>query len=553
MGEERIDRPLPIGVDDFRELREGGYYYVDKSELISDILRERSRVYLFTRPRRFGKSLNLSMIDSFFNSDYKGNTWFEGLRVLEDDGCLAHMNSYPVIRISMKDLTTSSFDVFLDDLKETVAMIYGRFQYLKGYADLNEELRSGYLSGSVRDFNRSQLSRSIAALCEMLEQYHGVRPIVLIDEYDNAINNAFGKDSYGSIMEFLRNFYSSILKGSPCITFAVVTGVLQISKESIFSGLNNLKINNIFTEKSDERYGFTSDEVKDLCSYYGHSEKYSEAREWYDGYRFGNAEIFNPWSILNYVGDGFKSGEHWAGTSGNEIIDTLLDNADDTLFKEMQALAEKRPVVSRLCPSVTMYDLKNDVRSNIYSIMAVSGYLKAIPMDEGYGLTIPNREMYAVFERMFTKRLHYRACSVYDDFFNGMERADIALMEKGLDSILQDNIPFILLTAEKDYQFIIAVSAMCRGGRYSVKMEEEAGNGRADIVLTPNVPDVPTIVFELKRSRTKNPETLKKYADAAIGQIKDRGYFNRIRGRILLYGICFYRKVSAISFEELYR
>ena len=285
-GEGRL-LAIPGGVDDFRKIREGGYYFVDKSELVSDIVNDRSKVFLFTRPRRFGKSLNLSMIDAFFNLEYKGNKWFDGLKVNSHPEVEEHRNAYPVIILNMKDLFVSRRDMFLPMFKGMLSRTFRPFEYLKTSDKVSESLRDLYLGKDPVYFEDARALDPIPALCQMLEQHHGVKPIVLIDEYDNPINNAFNKDTYDYVVGFIREFYSLTLKGNPHMSFAVVTGVMQIAKESIFSGLNNLRVDNVFSKKFDERYGFTEPEVKDLCTYYGHPEKFEEAKEWYDGYRFG--------------------------------------------------------------------------------------------------------------------------------------------------------------------------------------------------------------------------------------------------------------------------
>lgn len=548
---EERRRPIPIGVDDFKTIRDEGYYFIDKSELISDILSDRAKVYLFTRPRRFGKSLNLSMLDAFFNVRYKGNTWFKGLKISDNEEAEGHKNTYPVIYINMKDIPVSEYDLFLSKIRAIVYDAYLEFLDLNECPDIPDALRRDYLETSPNGFDEIKLQGSIKVLCRMVNIAYGSKPIILIDEYDNPINNAFNKKDYDRIMEFLRNFYSSTFKSNEHLGFAVITGVMQIAKESIFSGLNNLKVNNIFSKRYDERYGFTSAEVKELCTFYGHPEKFGEAKEWYDGYRFGDAEIYNPWSLLNYVAEGFIPDKYWAGTSGNDIIGTLLENADGETYSELQALAEGKPVEKTLKPSISMRDLGADT-SAIYSVMAVAGYLNARPTgEENYVLSIPNSEMFRVFSSTILMKIHSDANVWFSKFFNGMEAADTGMMKKGLDSILMRNIPFFLLSKEKDYQLIIAAAAMSRLGRYSVKLEEESGNGRADITLRPNRPGLPNIIFELKKTQSKTDEGMAKSANEALCQIKEKKYFRSMKGRTLLYGICFRGKESSVSFEEM--
>ena len=345
------------GIEYFWEIRSGRYYYVDKSELISDIVDDGNKVYLFTRPRRFGKTLNLSMIDAFFNMKYKGNTWFDDLKVSEHENCTKLKNTFPVISISMKELEVDDFDLFLSDVATKVSNLFRTFRHLSDSDKIDQIDKDAFIAIRKKTSNKSELKDSLRFLCEMIEFHHGVKPIVLIDEYDNPINSSFNKDTYEHILSFLKGFYSSVLKDNTHMSFAIVTGIMQIAKESIFSGLNNLRVNNIFTEKFDERYGFTESEVKEICEYYGHPEKFAEAKEWYDGYRFGNAEIYNPWSILFYVSVDFKPGTYWAGTSGNDIIYTLMDNATDRIYSDLIDLANGNTVAAEIKPTVTMKEV----------------------------------------------------------------------------------------------------------------------------------------------------------------------------------------------------
>ena len=551
MAGETGRKAIPIGVGRFQKIREEGYYYIDKSELISDILADKAEVYLFTRPRRFGKSLNLSMLDAFFNRDYTGNTWFDGLKVSEHEEVAKHKNAYPVIRLDMNGIGTDSFDSFISDFSPMIADAYRSFD-LTGVSDRTDpENIEDYKQFRARTLDITILKRSIRTLCQILKDCYGVAPIVLMDEYDKPINDSFNKSDYDKILSFLRDFYSSTLNSNDYFSFAVVTGVMQIAKETIFSGLNNLKVNNIFSKDFDERYGFTPEEVQELCSYYGHPEKYEEAKEWYDGYRFGNADIYNPWSILSYVNSKFDAKRYWAGTSGNDIISTLISYANDSVFEDIQTLAENGSVVKELQPTISMRDIGSDI-SAIYSVMAVTGYLNAEPIDdEKYGLSIPNTEMRKVFKSMFLRSMHSDTSVAFDDFFNGMEAVDLKLMKGGLDRIIKNNIPFFVLSREKDCQLILAAAAMCRLGRYTIRLENEVGNGRADIIMTPNRPGIPNIIFELKRSDSEDMDDLRKSADEAIDQIKTKNYYFAMKGRTILYGICFHTVESAISVEEL--
>ena len=545
-----MKKRIPIGVDDFKEIRDEGYYFVDKSELISDILSERNKVYLFTRPRRFGKSLNLSMLDAFFNLKYpKDNKWFDGLKVSDCKECQEHRNAYPVIHFDFKDLSVSSREMFFDKLSDSMSKFYDSNRYLLDMEDISDREREMFNLTICGKLNLAQLTGALKDLSDLMSRYHGKKVIVLIDEYDNPINNSFGKSHQNEIIQTIREMLSPLLKGNTNLEFAVITGVMQIAKESIFSGLNNITVNNIFSKKFDERYGFTEDEVKTLCKEYDHPEKFEEAKEWYDGYRFGDAEIYNPWSVLKYISEDFSPAPYWSMTSGNDIINTLLDSAKDYIYSELHTLGNGESIVASVDPAVTMGDICAD-ESAIYSVMAVTGYFNAIQDDYNIAsLSIPNKELYIVFSDMMMDHICDGANDAFGDLFDGMERMDVELMQKALDMIFNKNIPFILLSKEKDYQLILGAAAMSRLGRYTVSLEEESGNGRADIIMRPNRSGLPNIILEMKRSDSVND--LESDSSKAISQIEEKGYFRNMKGRTLLYGISFNGKSSRISMREM--
>ncbi|MBQ8643483.1 MAG: AAA family ATPase [Candidatus Methanomethylophilaceae archaeon] len=288
-------RPLPIGVQDFKEVRDEGYLYVDKSDMIPQILSQKSKVYLYTRPRRFGKSLNLSMLDAFFNIKYpKDNTWFDDLKVSDCKECDEHRNAYPVIYLDFKRLNSKDMETFNEKLSEMLSMLYDSFGYLLDSKNISVREAELIQLTIDEELTPSKMYSSILRLSELLYKHHGKKVIVLIDEYDNPIHNAFGKPHHQEILDSMRDILSSALKGNDSLQFGVVTGVMQISKESIFSGLNNLRVNNVLSKDFDEMFGFTDEEVEAVLEEYGHPERIDEAREWYDGYRFGDANVYNP-------------------------------------------------------------------------------------------------------------------------------------------------------------------------------------------------------------------------------------------------------------------
>ncbi|MBQ8180081.1 MAG: AAA family ATPase, partial [Candidatus Methanomethylophilaceae archaeon] len=383
-------RALPICVQDFREVREGNYLYVDKTDMIPRILSDGAKVHLCTRPRRFGKSLNLSMLDAFLNLGYPhDNTWFDGLKVSDCRGFDPHRNAHPVIYFDFKDLNATSYEDFLRKLGLNLSRLYRKYGYLADSERLDRADRMDYESIITRTADSAEIEYSLRNLSDMLFKHHGRKVVVLLDEYDSPLHNAYGTTFHGDVLGIMRGMLSSALKGNESLAFGVVTGVMQIAKESIISGLNNLEVNNIFNSDFDEMFGFTDDEVRAICDEYGHPDKYDEAREWYDGYRFGNTDVYNPWSVLKFVKSGFVPRTYWAGTSGNSIIDTLLDNADGKTFDEIGLLARGVPAPKTVDPTVTFADLRGRP-DNIYSVMVMSGYLRAEPSGRSHMLSLPN-------------------------------------------------------------------------------------------------------------------------------------------------------------------
>jgi len=552
-------RALPIGVQDFKEIRDSDLLYVDKSDMISQIMSEGAKVYLYTRPRRFGKSLNLSMLDAFFNLKYpKDNGWFDGLKVSECGECLEHRNSYPVIYFDFKDLDADTYELFLKRLSIKLSDLFMQYEYLEASGKTNRIQKSRFDTVYSGTTDESELMNSINLLATMLRTHHDRKVVILLDEYDNPIHNAYGKDFQDRVLAVMRGMLSSALKGNESLMFGVITGVMQIAKESIFSGLNNLRVNNIFGTRYDEMFGFTDDEVRAICEEHGHPERYAEAKEWYDGYRFGDADIYNPWSILNYVYEDFKPQAYWAGTSGNSIIETLFDISDDSTLSDLRSLSENRTVVKTIDSEITFADLDLD-SENIYSVMVMSGYLKAIPADGGYELSLPNRELFEVFANMLATRLrsklgNNRVGTMIRSLAKHITSNDAEAIQEDLYQLFASSLASILLKNENAYQLFLTGVLLQLSGRYEVKAEFENGKGRYDILLRSNVTGLPHVVMELKRSRSNaRPETVEANAVAALGQIRDRDYTFGLDGDIILYGIAFKGKEARVVSETMSR
>ena len=545
-------RPLPIGVQDFKKVRDEGYLYVDKSDLIPQMLSQKSEVYQFTRPRRFGKSLNLSMLDAFFNLKYpKNNIWFDGLKVSDCRECEGHRNAYPVIYLDFKNLGVSNMKTFDSDLIDEMSNLFRNHKYLLDSEILDDVDKEYFDDVFRRKLDPITLRKSVSVLSRMLNEHHGRKVIILIDEYDNPIHNVFGKTHHQEILDSMRDILSSALKGNDSLQFGVVTGVMQIAKESIFSGLNNLEVNNVLSKDFDELFGFTDEEVKAILEEYGHPERINEAREWYDGYRFGDADVYNPWSLLNYVKSGFDPRPYWAGTSGNSIIETLLDKLDEKGLGELRSLSQGVPLVKAIDPAVTFTDLDQRTDS-IYSTMVLSGYLKAVPAGRNYEIGLPNGEMFSVFGDMFSRHLGERyggddVLAMMRDLTDALLFNDVQMVESSFSGLLKESVGSLMLDNEHVYQAFITGLLLHLSGRYRVSAEFERGNGRYDIMLESRNPDRPHIVLEIKRSKS---DTMVDDAARALEQIVDRDYTFRLKGDAILYGIAFKGKEVKVLSER---
>ncbi|MFT0899546.1 AAA family ATPase [Candidatus Methanoprimaticola sp. MG2] len=540
-------RKIPIGIQDFKEIRGDDYYYVDKSDLIAQILDSKVEVYLFTRPRRFGKSLNLSMLDAFLNVKHKGNTWFDGLRVSERKDLEPRKNASPVLYFDFKDINSSTFDSFRAGMANKVADLYRlNVEVLEDVSDL--KLRKDVSDIRMGTSDVDTLSRSLRILTNLMQDHHGRKVVVLIDEYDNPVHNAHGTEDFRKILDFMKIMLGSALKGNESLDLAVVIGVMQISKESIFSGFNNPYVNNIFSKESDEMFGFTPDEVRKLCADYGHPERYEEAKDWYDGYIFGDAEIYNPWSVLNYVKRGFEPSSYWAGTSGNSIIDHLLANARSETYDILRGLATGSSVKMEIDGMITFEELDYAPES-IYSVMVMSGYLRAMhERSDHYLISIPNMEMYLIYSKMVAARLDTTGRKIRS-LQNELVSGDAASVSRTIEDLLMTDMSFRILDDEATYQAYLIGLLFNLHDQYDIKAEREVGKGYCDILMSSKVAGVPSIVIELKRG--DGASDLDDLAADAVRQIRDREYHHGLSGRVLLYGMAFHGKDARIVSEEL--
>ena len=538
-------REIPIGIQDFKAIRDNGGYFVDKSALIDSILGRRLvAVHLFTRLRRFGKSVNLSMLDAYLNIRYAGNAWFEGLEVSELRPDDPEKNSYPVVMMDLKNLRSTGQASFLNKVRILVSDICKRFPELSDPLIQDADDVRLFLELKSQTSNDDVLVSAPALLSRMLATHFGRKVVFLIDEYDNPLNDSYGDPDQRMKLDFMRDFLSSALKGNNHLRFGVITGVIPMAMGSIFSGLNNLRVNNILSTDMDEMFGFTPAEVERLCSDYGHPERYAEAREWYNGYRFGNVEIYNPWSVLNYVDRGFQPAPYWAGTSGNSIIDDLLSVPDEETYSNLMRLGRGGTIASDLKPEVTFADIA-DRTGRIYSVMAMSGYLTARAEGERYVLSIPNREMYGVFADAILGRLDVDGMGGSARMFaRSVLSDDVPGIESSLEDLLKYAVSGRVLDNEHSYQAFIAGLLMSMNGNYSITADFESWDGYHDIRMIRRRGSGPNVIMEIKRAARGSDAG--NAARDALAQIRERDYAHGLEGRTILYGIAFSGKMPTV-------
>ena len=529
----------------FQDIRDSGMYFVDKSLLIKDILDTNpSGVYLYTRPRRFGKTTNLTMLDAFFNREYKGNTWFDGLAISDYPQYDGFRNKFPVIRVDLKDLTpglgTADYGLFISMMGKALRRTYRRFGYLLDSEKLMEEDKAvirSVLSGKV---DESTLITSVSELCCFLNDHHGVKPVVLIDECDRAITDTFGSDLQQRIVSFMGGFFSSSLKSNDNMQMAYVTGVMQIAKADFFSGLNNLTVNTTFSTESDERFGFTEGEIRDILSYYGHPEKFEELRDWYDGYRFGEADVYNPFSVMMCVQMGFRPDSYWRDSSRNTPVRWILERTNSVGLQAMADLINGGTIRYDLHRTMSYDELKLNDPRDLFSLMVMTGYLNAVPAEDGrYDLSIPNREVMGIVDSLLSGGRRY-GNDLFDSFNRAVLEGDAKAMETTLQSVLEDG-SYFSLRDESSYENIVLtmLHGILRG--YQISSQQESGNGRVDLVLEPKDDGIISIIIELKVSDSEN--ALGKDAEDAVAQIHDRRYYLGMRGDVILIGLAFWGKV----------
>ncbi|KAI3349483.1 AAA family ATPase [Clostridium botulinum] len=555
-------KPLPIGVDNFEKLITRDYYYIDKTLLIKDLLDNKADVNLFTRPRRFGKTLNMSMLQYYFEKREKNNSYlFENLNIMEaGEEYVSHMGQYPVINLSLKSAKQPNFELAYISIARRIAEEYKRHEYILKSENLKNE-KERFLKILKEKGGEGDYTDSIFFLSQCLEKYHNKKVIILIDEYDVPLENAFFEGFYDKMIAFLRSLFESALKTNSSLEFSVITGCLRISRESIFTGLNNLNIVSILNHRYAEHFGFTDDEVKKILKDYKLEEKYSIIKEWYNGYIFGSTNVYNPWSVVKYVYDLLPNinvfpSSYWANTSSNSIVKSLIEKADSVTKKEIELLIEGKTIEKRVHEDIT-YDEMYDSMENLWNFMFFTGYFKKVGerMDEEDNhyitLKIPNKEVKYIFKNKILKWFHDKVkvkdlSTMYSAIFN----KDAQTFQKELNAMLRQTISFN--DAYENFYHGFTLGVLANMHDFLVKSNREAGDGRSDIFIKSLSIFEPCVILELKVC--DKPKDIFKKCDEALAQIDAKNYEEELKEEgyenIIKYGISFYRKDCVIKVKE---
>ena len=547
--EMRDKKSLPIGIDDFKTIVEEDYYYADKTEMIEKLLDDGAGVTLFTRPRRFGKTLNMSMLNYFFNlkNREENRKLFENLHISKSK-YMNQQGEYPVIYLSFKDIKALNWEKCYFMTKRLITYLYNEFEFLR------EKLNKKDLSDFDKvwlDEKDADWENSLKNLLRYLYEYYNKKVVVLIDEYDTPIVSGYNNGYKKEVLDLYRSLYSTVLKSNTHLQFSVMTGILRIAKEGIFSGLNNLQVYNIFEEKFSEYYGLTEEEVLEGLKYYNLEYEINDVKEWYDGYQFGNTEVYNPWSIINFLKDG-ELKPYWQGTAGNETINELLDRGNREIFDDLEKLFRKETVYKKIRDFT---EFTTDI-NEIWELFLYSGYLTTSgeQKNKEHPLRIPNREIMEFFEDRFIDRF----TGSYQKFSDTIRYLRAGNIEK-FGEVLQNEVISSLSyfdtdKDEKYYKVFLIGIFIALMNDYVRLSERESGHGRADLILEPKKKEKPGYIFEFKVAGSE--EELESYAEEGFEQIEEKKYdiepINRGVTEINYIGLAFYKKKLKIKYEKLH-
>lgn len=547
------NKSLPIGVSDFK-LATTGYYYVDKTLMIRDFLDKKPMVSLFTRPRRFGKTLNMDMLRVFFEkSNEDTSVYFKDKQIWQcGDYYTKHQGQYPVIFLTFKDVKSMTWEETFQKIRRLISLEFIRHNELETSSVLTAYEKEQYhlLAGDSGDEVDCQMGLQLLSL--LLHKHYGRECIIIIDEYDTPIQQGHTCNFYPEIVNFMRNFFSGGLKDNPHLAFGFLTGILRVAKESIFSGMNNLKTYSILDDGYSSYFGFTEKEVKDMLRYYGKDDKYNELSEWYDGYRFGNTEIFNPWSVINYISDNCFPKAFWQSTGSNEIIGEIIQAATPEITKDLYKLLCGEKIAAYIDTGVIYPEVQNNPYS-IYSFLLVAGYLKVAniyPQSDGNfmcDVAIPNKEITFVYEKEVLNRTNQNSLAI--SISQAIFSKDTQKLQALLEDFMVKNISSIDGANEGFYHGMMLGLCAILGNRYKIRSNRESGLGRFDIQLMPLTKGMPGFIFEFKHTKDEHTD-LSALADSALQQIETKKYDTELRDNgvnsIIRIGIAFRGKSAVV-------
>lgn len=547
-------KPLPIGVSDFKSATTN-YYYVDKTLLIRDFLNAIPMVSLFTRPRRFGKTLNMDMLRVFFEKTPEDTSiYFKDKYIWQcGDYYTKHQGQYPVIFLSFKDVKCSSWQETFQKISKLISLEFMRHNELESSSVLSSYEKEQYHRFASENINEVDCQMGLQLLSLLLHKHYDKECVIIIDEYDTPIQQGHLCDFYNEIVDFMRNFFSGGLKDNPHLAFGFLTGILRVAKESIFSGMNNLKTNSILDNNYSSYFGFTNEEVREMLAYYDYEDKYQEICEWYDGYRFGNSEIFNPWSVINYISDQCFPKAFWQSTGSNDIIGEIIGTATPEINENLYKLFCGNTVTTYVDTSVIYPEVQSNPNS-IYSFLLVAGYLKVAeiyPQNDGNymcDVAIPNKEILYVYEKEVLNRTNQNNVSI--SIHQAIFSKDTSKLQSLLEDFMLKSISTMDGASEAFYHGMMLGLCAVLGSQFKVRSNRESGLGRFDIELLPMVKGIPGFIFEFKHTKDINVD-LDSLANSALKQIEDMKYDTELNDfgveDIVKIGIAFRQKSAVVK------
>lgn len=552
---------LPIGTEDFKDIREKNFYYVDKTNLIKELITEQAKVTLFTRPRRFGKTLNISMLQYFFEIGTE-KTLFDELAIShEKEICEKYMGQYPVISISLKGVEGRNYESAYKNMWNIIQLEANRLDFLEDSEQINSSEKQQF---TALQNKTGDLENSLKLLSSLLAKHFQKKVIILIDEYDVPLDKAYHRNYYEDMILLIRQMFGNALKTNPYLEFAVLTGCLRISKESVFTGLNNLVVHTIADIGFEDSFGFTDKEVRELLSYYNVEEKYSLIKEWYDGYHFGKTNIYCPWDVVNYchcLQKDFdsKPANFWINTSSNDLVLKFAQMADDNTRQEIANLIDGKSVSKKLDLNLTYAEIEEDI-NNLWSVLYITGYLTSKSSDEfgSFDLFIPNKEIRSIFVEKIDKWFSDKVLNDSEglkDFIDCLLEDDSLGIQDCLLDILDESISYLdggqTVELKESFYHGLLLGMLKSNANWSVLSNREAGSGRADIIVYPRKRKWGNFAFIFEIKYAKPNENLEEKAAEALAQIENRKYdnffLNRKMKSILHYGIAFRGKECYVA------